>query len=124
MSEYDELIDKYFASLNETDGERRRDLIEQVWAENGKFVSPFGVAVGRAAIDAKIEKGLEQMAGNEVRRTGEIETLHDCFRLKFEVVGQAGEAFIGGVDFGIVAGGKLKSMVGFFDFAPAAPTEN
>jgi hypothetical protein len=119
MSEYKELIDKYFTSLNETDGERRRKLIEQVWAENGKFVSPFGAAVGHDAINAKVEKGLEQLAGSEVRRSGDIETLHDCLRLKFEVVNQSGEAFIGGVDFGTVEAGKLQSMVGFFDFAPS-----
>ena len=119
MSEYNELIDKYFASLNETDGERRRELIEQVWTENGKFVSPFGVAVGHDAIDAKVQKGLEQLAGNEIRRVSDIETRHDSFRLKFEVVNHSGEAFIGGVDFGTVVGGKLQSMIGFFDFAPA-----
>ncbi len=119
MSNYYELIDKYFASLNETDGESRRELIEQIWAENGKFVSPLGVAVGHAAIDSKVQKGLEQLAGSEVRRASDIETLHDCLRLKFEVVNKEGEAFIGGVDFGIVADGKLQSMTGFFDFAPA-----
>ena len=123
MSNYNELINKYFASLNETDGESRRELIEQVWAENGKFVSPFGIAVGRDAIDAKVQKALEQLAGGEVRRAGDIETLHDCFRLKFEVVNQKGEAFIGGVDFGVIADGKLQSMVGFFDFAPTVQTD-
>jgi len=122
MSEYNELIDKYFASLNETDDESRRTLIEQVWAENGKFVSPFGVAVGHDAIDAKARKGLEQLAGGEVRRASDIETLHDCFRLKFEVVNKDGKAFISGVDFGVVADGKLQSMTGFFDFALAVQT--
>lgn len=119
MSNYNELIDKYFATLNETDDERRRELIEQVWAENGKFVSPFGVAVGHDAIDAKVQKGLEQLADSEVRRAGDIETLHDCLRLKFEVVNKDGEASIGGVDFGVIEGGKLQLMTGFFDFAPA-----
>ena len=123
MSDYNELIDKYFASLNQADDEHRRELIEQVWSENGKFVSPFGVAVGHDAIDAKVQKGLEQLAGSEVRRAGDIETLHDCLRLKFEVVNKVGEAFIGGVDFGVIADGKLQSMVGFFDFAPPVQTD-
>lgn len=123
MSNYNELVDKYFASLNETDGERRRELIEQVWTENGKFVSPLGIAVGHDAIDFKVERGLEQLTGSEVRRASDIETLHDCLRFKFEVVNKEGEAFIGGVDFGVVAGGKLQSMTGFFDFAPAVQTD-
>lgn len=122
MSNYDELIDKYFASLNENDDESRRKLVEEVWAENGKFVSPFGIAVGHDAIDAKARTALEQLAGGEVRRASDIETLHDCLRLKFEVVNQAGEAFIGGVDFGVVTNGKLQSMTGFFDFAPTVQT--
>lgn len=123
MNNYDELIDKYFASLNETGDERRRELIEQVWAENGKFVSPFGVAVGHDAINAKAQAALEQLAGGEVRRASDIESLHDSFRLKFEVVDKNGEAFIGGVDFGTVEAGKLQSMTGFFDFAPGVQTD-
>jgi len=70
-----------------------------------------------------VQKGLEQLAGSEVRRAGDIETLHDCLRLKFEVVRKDGEAFIGGVDFGTVADGRLQSMVGFFDFAPNVQTD-
>ena len=122
MSNYDELIDKYFANLNEIDDERRRELIGQVWSENGKFVSPFGVAVGHEAIDAKARTAVKQLAGGKVRRASDIETLHDCLRLKFEVVDKDGEAFIGGVDFGTIEGGKLQSMVGFFDFAPSVQT--
>ena len=70
-----------------------------------------------------MQKGLEQLAGSEVRRASDIEMLHDCFRLKFEVVNQADEALIGGVDFGVIADGKLQSMAGFFDFAPDMQTD-
>lgn len=122
MSDINELIDKYFKSLNETNGNRRRELIKQIWAEDGKFASPFAEVNGHEAIDAKIQETQKQLPeGTLIKRTSDIEFLHNNFRLSFEAQ-KDGEAFIGGVDFGIVADGKLQLMVGFFDFAPK-PTE-
>lgn len=118
MSDFNELIDKYFESLNETDGERRRALIEQVWAEDGAFVSPFAEATGHRAIEAKVRTAQEQLPeGTAVRRTSDVEMLYNNFRFGFEAQ-KDGAAFIGGVDFSVVADGKLKLIVGFFDFAP------
>ena len=41
-SNIEELIDRYFDSLNESDDKRRRDLTKYVWAEKGKFGTPYG----------------------------------------------------------------------------------
>ncbi len=35
MSELDEIIDKYFKSLNEADDNCRRELIKQIWKITG-----------------------------------------------------------------------------------------
>lgn len=120
MTNFDELIDKYFAILNETDGERRRELIKQVWTEDGKFVSPFAKVEGHAEIDAQVQRGQEQLPpGTEVRRTGDIDVLQDNYvRFSFEAAQPGSEAFIGGVDFGIIVDEKLQVVAGFFDFAP------
>src|SRR5256885_16327188 len=52
MKDIEQLVDRYFISLNESDDKRRRELIKQVWAEKGRFgVVPLVVGDGIAAID-------------------------------------------------------------------------
>lgn len=119
MKDFKELIDKYFVSLNETDCKQRRQLIEKVWAEDGKFVSPIGAVAGHAAIDIQVQGFQKQFPNAEVRRIGEINALDDKYvRFAFEAVQPDGAVFIKGVDFGILADGKLQLVAGFFDFAP------
>ena len=117
-TEFDDLINRYFDSLNETDGKSRRELVEKVWAENGKFVSPVGEAQGHMAIDAQIQGFQKQFPGALVRRTSDVDVISKNIRFAFEAVQPGGAIFIGGIDFGTVENGKLQSMTGFFDFAP------
>lgn len=119
MNDFEELIDKYFTSLNETDDTVRRRLIKEVWAENGEFASPIGAVSGYAAIDVQVRGFQKQFPDTEVRRNGKIDVLDDKYvRFSFEAAQADGAAFIKGVDFAIVLGGKLQLVVGFFDFAP------
>ncbi len=55
MTKIEELIYRYFDSLNETDSKRRRDLTKQVWAERGKFGAPSGEVEGHDVIVALVE---------------------------------------------------------------------
>lgn len=119
MNDFQELIDKYFMSLNETDDNVRRRLIEEAWAEDGEFASPIGAVSGYAAIDVQVKGFQKQFPDAEVRRSGKIDVLDDKYvRFDFEAAQADGAAFIKGVDFGIVSGGKLQLVAGFFDFAP------
>src|SRR5688572_22434126 len=53
-SSIEDLIDRYFDSLNELDSKRRRDLTKSVWADKGKFGTPYGEVEGLDAIDALV----------------------------------------------------------------------
>lgn len=116
MTSYDELIDVYMTSLYETDNARRRKLIEQVWEEDGVFVSPFGEAKGHAAIDTKLQQVLEQFLDVKVYHTTPIEVLQNHYvRFGFEATHKGGEILIRGTDFGVLVDGKLHQIVGFSD---------
>ena len=114
----EELIDRYFDSLNETDRLRRLALIRQVWAEKGKFGTPYGEIEGHAAIDKLVESVQKQFPNSTVRRTGKIDGFGNYLRWSFTLSDADGKPILGGVDFGIVADGKLQLVMGFFDFAP------
>lgn len=116
MTSYDELIDVYMTSLYETDNARRRKLIEQVWEEDGVFVSTFGEARGHAAIDTKLQQVLEQFLDVKVYRTTPIEVLQNHYvRFGFEATHKGGEILIRGTDFGVLVDEKLHQIVGFSD---------
>lgn len=112
------LIDRYFDSLNETDRERRRALTRQVWAEKGKFGTPYGEVEGHDAIIALVEGVQKQFPNSKVRRTSKIDGFGNYLRWSFVLSQADGKPLLGGVDFGIIVDGKLQLVMGFFDFAP------
>jgi hypothetical protein len=104
--------------LNETDSKRRRDLTRQVWAERGKFGTPYGEVEGVDAIDELAEGVQKRFPNSRVRRTGKIDGFGNYLRWSFVLSQADGKPIISGVDFGIVVDGKLQLVMGFFDFAP------
>ena len=124
MSTVTELIDRYFAMWNEADGRRRRDLIGEVWTESASYVDPMLEAEGHAGIDAMVAGVHARFPGHRFRRTGDVDVHHDRVRFQWELGPDGGPAIVKGVDFGVLAGGKrLAAITGFFDQAPAAPSQ-
>jgi len=116
-AEFDQLIDRYFDSLNETDGKRRMELTKQVWAENAiQYVFPDNEDKGYAEISRRSEKVQKQNPGAAIRRTSKIELVRDNYiRFNWEFGKPGSEPIVSGVDFAIVVDGKLRLVTGFFD---------
>jgi hypothetical protein len=114
MNDSEELIVKYFNSLNETDGAVRRRLIEEVWAENGEFASPIERSAVTRQLTLKCRDFKKQFPGTKVRRSSKIDVLDDKYvRFNFEAAQADGAAFIEGVDFGIITDGSFNSSSAF-----------
>ncbi|HLK61208.1 MAG TPA: nuclear transport factor 2 family protein [Chthonomonadaceae bacterium] len=118
MSQFTDVIDRYIAIWNETDAERRRTLIAQTWTEDATYLDPLQHGEGQAGIDAMIQKAQTQFSGLRIRRAGEVDTHNDRVRFTWELGPEEGQAVAGGVDFGVLAGGRLQAITGFLDFAP------
>jgi hypothetical protein len=122
MSTYTDLVDQYLAMWNETDGERRRDLIARTWTESASYVDPMLRADGHAAIDAMVQGVHERFPGHRFRRTSDVDAHHDCVRFSWDLGPEGGPAIVKGVDFGVIAGGdRLQAITGFFDEVAAVP---
>jgi hypothetical protein len=121
MSNLTDLIDRYIAAWNETDAERRRDLIARTWTEDASYVDPVMQGDGRTGIDAMVQGVQERFPGHRFRRTSDVDSVRDRVRFSWELAPEGGPAIVGGTDFGIVAAdGRLQAITGFFDHAPAA----
>jgi len=114
----EELVDRYLDSLNEPDDKLRRDLTKQVWAEKGKFGTPYGEVEGLDAIDALVAGVHKKFPNAIVRRTTKIDGFGIYLRWGFTLSNADGTPILSGVDFAIVENGKLQLVMGFFDFAP------
>ena len=114
----EELINRYFDSLNETNEKRRRQLTKQVWAEKGKFGTPYGEVTGQDAIEALIAGVQKRFTNAIVRRTTKIDGFGNYLRWGFTLSAADGTPILSGVDFAIVENGRLQLVMGFFDFAP------
>ena len=63
MNTLTDLIDRYIATWNETDGGRRRDLIARTWTEGASYLDPMLQGEGRDGIDAMIVSVQERFPG-------------------------------------------------------------
>ena len=120
MSKLNELADRYIAMWNETDAARRRDLIAAIWTPDGAYVDPVVQSDGHAGIDSMVAAVQERFPGYRFARASEVDAHHDRIRFAWTLGPANGAAIVEGIDFGTLAGGRLKSITGFFDKAPVA----
>ena len=118
MSNFTDLVDRYIAIWNESDDERRRDLIARTWTENSTYLDPMVRGEGRGGIDAMIRGVQAQFPGLLFRRMNEVDAHNDRVRFAWELGPEGGPALAGGVDFGVIVGDRLQTITGFLDFAP------
>ena len=118
MSNFTDLIDRYIAIWNETDAKRRRDLIARTWTEDSTYLDPLMRGEGHGGIDSMIQGVQAQFPGLLFRRTSEVDAHNDRVRFTWELGPEGGPALAGGVDFGLITGGRLQAITGFLDFAP------
>jgi hypothetical protein len=94
------------------------ELIKQVWTEDAvQFVYPGNEDKGLAAINTTGEKVQKENPGATIRRTSKIELVRENYIRFNREFGKPGkEPYVGGVDYAVIVGGKLRMVVGFFDF--------
>lgn len=117
LTNVETLVDRYIAAWNEIDPAARRALIAQTWTADGSYLDPLMSGEGRDGIDAMIGGVQGQFPGLRLRRTSEVDAHNDYVRFTWELGPETGDPVAGGLDFGVVADGRLQSIVGFLDFA-------
>jgi SnoaL-like domain len=117
------LAERYIATWNETDPERRDAAIAEVWTADGEYVDPLAAVAGRDEISGLIGSVQEQMPDLVFRLLdGEVDAHHDVLRFRWELVpASGGDSAAVGFDVATTNGdGRLRRVVGFLDKAPVA----
>ena len=116
MNTLTDLIDRYIATWNETDGRRRRDLIAATWTDGASYLDPMLQGEGRDGIDAMIVGVQERFPRHRFRRTGDVESHHDRVRFTWELAPEQGEPVVQWHRFRRGdAGQPAAAITGFFD---------
>jgi SnoaL-like domain len=122
MIEADALVRRYLAAWNETDPVHRRQVLAEVWAEDGSYTDPLVAVTGRDAFDQVIEAVQQQFRGLVFRLAGGIDAHHNLARFGW-VLGPEdaadGTVLLAGFDVAVATpDGRLSAVHGFLDQVP------
>jgi hypothetical protein len=119
MNDFTAVAERYIDTWNEADPSARRRAIEELWAEDGRYVDPLAVAEGRTAIDATIGAVRAQFPGFVFRLAGPVDGHHDQARFTWELGQPGAEPLVVGFDVAVLdEKGRLQTVLGFLDKVP------
>lgn len=122
MSDVTDLVQRYLEIWNETDPDIRLAAISGVWAEDATYVDPLATVAGHTQISNLIGAVQEQVPGHVFRLRDGIDAHHNIARFSWELVpADGGESVVEGFDVAVTEDdGRIRSVLGFLDKAPAA----
>jgi hypothetical protein len=123
MADLATLVNRYIEGFNETDADRRHDLIEQLFTEDARYTDPQVEVTGREQIDAYIGQTQAAFPGYVFTLGGDIDGHHGQARFSWHATapGESEAAYVG---FDVLVAddddGRVRSVYGFLDRVPAA----
>jgi len=115
-----EIVQRYIASWNETDPERRRKLLDELWADQASYIDPLAEAHGRDAIGEVIAAAQAQFPGFVFTLNGPVDAHHRQARFTWGLGPADADPVIVGFDVAVATEeGRLQAVLGFLDQVPA-----
>jgi hypothetical protein len=119
-----DLINRYLAMWNETDGQLRRKLIDELWAQDAVYIDPLAEVQGRDAIDGLVAAVQAQFPGYTFTLLDSVDAHHGQARFTWSCAPASAPAGadpdVIGFDVAVTdSEGRLASVYGFIDKAPA-----
>jgi hypothetical protein len=116
-TELNTLVNRYIEAWNEADADRRRELVAEVWTEDGTYLDPLMSGAGHDSIATMIALAQQQFPDHRFELSFGPDAHNDRVRFAWRLYGPEGDSPVaGGVDFGTVADdGRLSSVTGFLE---------
>jgi hypothetical protein len=121
MGDFQDTAARYIASFNETDGERRRALLGELYTEDARYTDPAHDVTGPRQIDEFISSTQERFPGYVFSLGSAVDAHHDQARFQWHATapGEAEPAYIG-FDVLVTDNGRVRNVYGFLDKVPSA----
>jgi len=113
------LVQRYIDTWNETDPERRRALIAEVFTEDAGYTDPLAEVRGHAAIDHLVSAAQAQFGGLEFTLGTPVDAHHDQARFAWHLGAPGSPAPVAiGFDVAVLGDGRVREIYGFLDKVP------
>ncbi len=120
MSDFDRMVRRYLDVWNETDPAARRALIDDVFAEDVRYVDPVAAVRGRDALHGLIGAVHQQFPGFAFVPAGVADAHHQQGRFTWTLGRPGEEPPVAGFDVAEWGDdGRIHLVLGFLDRAPA-----
>ena len=103
--------------FGERDSERRRSVINELYAENCTFFEADNQITGRDALNAKVDQILKEAPGFVFRLGGSAEVNHNIGRARWHFGPNGATPVITGMDVAVFKEGRIFSLYAFLDKA-------
>ena len=111
------VVDTYIAAWNESDADRRRELVGETWTEDGTYLDPLMAGAGPDEITAMIGAAQAQFPGHRFELSFGPDAHNDVVRFAWTLTAGNGPV-ARGTDFATVGeDGRLRSVTGFLETA-------
>jgi hypothetical protein len=118
MTDVATVVERYIDMWNETDPDRRREIIAQAWTDDASYLDPHMAGDGPEGIDAMVAAVQERFPGHRFRLAAGPDTHHDRVRFGWTLHATDEQAIAAGTDFDNLAGdGRLREVTGFLEAA-------
>jgi hypothetical protein len=101
--------------FGERDAEKRRQAMDEIWAQDGIFIDPNGPHAGRAAIDHAIAELHNKVPDFVFAEIGPTEVFHRIGRLAWGFGTPGAPPAVTGLDVVITANGRITALYTFLD---------
>jgi hypothetical protein len=119
MQDAQMLVTRYLETFNETDADRRQELLGALYAPDCTYTDPHVDLHGPEQIEAFIEQTHERFPGVRFALGGPIDAHHNQARFQWHAgPADTPDAFIG-FDVIVAEDGRIQNVYGFMDAAPA-----
>jgi hypothetical protein len=114
------VVTQYLEAFNETDAGRRRELLEALCTSDCTYTDPHVDLQGPEQIDAFIAQTQERFPGFTFTLGSAIDAHHGQARFQWHAgPSEAPDTYVG-FDVIVTEDGRIRSVYGFMDVAPAA----
>jgi hypothetical protein len=121
MTDFAQVAARYIQTWNEADTAARRKAINELWAEDCRYVDPLADATGHNEIDASILAVQSRFPDFAFRLVGPVDGHHRQCRFSWELGPAGAEAPIAGFDVAVLDDyERIEAVFGFLDRVPAA----
>jgi hypothetical protein len=120
MTDHKTVASRYIDLWNERTPSRRREILNQNWTADARYVDPLMSGDGHDGVDALVAGVQQRFPDFKFRLIGEPDGFGNHLRFSWGLGPDGSDSPIKGTDFALLSDGRIRSVTGFLDQVPGA----